>query len=93
MERSAGRFSLGSGMSCWRRLHTWQQAGVWDRLHEALLAKLRAADRIDRSVSSFISSSVRAVGSGKNRTQPHRSHATRFKALTPDGSPGYPSLR
>lgn len=39
----------GSGMSCWRRLRDWQQAGVWDRLHEALLAKLRAADRIDWS--------------------------------------------
>ncbi|VWD55184.1 Insertion element IS402 [Burkholderia lata] len=22
----------GSGMSCWRRLRDWQQAGVWDRL-------------------------------------------------------------
>jgi transposase len=39
----------GSGMTCWRRLHEWQQAGVWQRLHEVLLAKLRAADRIDWS--------------------------------------------
>lgn len=40
---------FGSGMSCWRRLHAWQKAGVWERLHEVLLAKLRAADRIDWS--------------------------------------------
>jgi transposase len=33
----------GSGMSCWRRLRDWQQASVWGRLHELLLAKLRAA--------------------------------------------------
>jgi len=39
----------GSGMSCWRRLRAWQEAGVWDRLHTLLLAQLRLADRIDRS--------------------------------------------
>lgn len=38
----------GSGVSCWRRLRDWQQAGVWDRLHAVLLAKLRAADVNDR---------------------------------------------
>jgi len=34
----------GSGMTCWRRLRDWQKAGVWDRLHRVLLAKLRGAD-------------------------------------------------
>ncbi|MGC3029198.1 IS5 family transposase [Burkholderia sp. DN3021] len=66
----------GSGMSCWRRLHGWQQAGVWDRLHEVLLAKLRAADRIDWSRVVVDSSSIRAVGSGQktgsNPTDPAR---------------------
>ena len=32
----------GSGMTCWRRLRAWQAAGVWHRLHLALLAELRA---------------------------------------------------
>ena len=27
----------GSGMTCWRRLRDWQRAGVWDRMHFALL--------------------------------------------------------
>ncbi len=36
----------GSGMACWRRLRTWHNAGVWDRLHQVLLARLRHADRI-----------------------------------------------
>ena len=27
----------GSGMTCWRRLRDWQQAGVWQRLHLAML--------------------------------------------------------
>ena len=30
----------GSGMTCWRRLRDWQQAGVWDKLHHKLLEKL-----------------------------------------------------
>ena len=57
----------GSGMSCWRRLRDWQAAGVWDRLHEVLLAKLRAADRIDWSRVIVDSSSIRAVGSGQKQ--------------------------
>ncbi|WP_429496507.1 IS5 family transposase [Paraburkholderia youngii] len=55
----------GSGMSCWRRLRDWQAAGVWDRLHEVLLAKLRESDRIDWSRVVVDSSSIRAVGAGQ----------------------------
>jgi transposase len=32
------------GMTCWRRLRDWNEAGVWKRLHELLLSELRAAD-------------------------------------------------
>lgn len=31
----------GRGMTCWRRLHEWMQAGVWQRIHEAVLRRLR----------------------------------------------------
>ena len=31
----------GSGMTCWRRLRDWQKAGVWQKIHEILLGKLR----------------------------------------------------
>src|SRR5215213_4141458 len=37
----------GSGMTCWRRLRAWQQAGVWHRLHTLLLERLHVAGRID----------------------------------------------
>ena len=30
----------GCGMTCWNRLHEWQQAGVWDKLYRLLLEKL-----------------------------------------------------
>lgn len=60
----------GSGMTCWRRLRDWNQAGVWRKLHELLLARLRDADKIDWSRAIVDSSSLRAVGGGeKNRTQ------------------------
>src|SRR3972149_5133696 len=39
----------GCGMTCWRRLRDWQAAGVWDELHELLLAELNGADKIDWS--------------------------------------------
>lgn len=53
-----------SGMTLWNRLHEWQQAGVWQELHEVLLAKLRAADQIDWRRAIVDSASVRAVGGG-----------------------------
>jgi transposase len=28
----------GSGMTCWRRLQEWQQAGVWPQVYQVLLA-------------------------------------------------------
>ena len=39
----------GSGMACWRRLRDWQQAGVWDLIHFALLDWLARDDQIDWS--------------------------------------------
>lgn len=62
----------GSGMTCWRRLAQWQAAGVWGEVHEALLARLHAADRIDWSRAVVDSGSVRAVGgaNGRARTRP-----------------------
>jgi len=55
----------GSGVTCWRRLREWQQAGVWQRLHELLLAKLREAELIDWSRAAIDSSHVRAFGGGE----------------------------
>ncbi len=55
----------GSGMTCWRRLRDWHEAGVWQALHELLLAELNAADRIDWSRAAVDSSSVRALGGGE----------------------------
>lgn len=59
--------NCGSGVSCWRRLREWHEAGVWQQLHEALLAELRGQDKIDWERALVDSSFVRAVHGGKKR--------------------------
>jgi transposase len=70
----------GSGMTCWRRLREWQEAGVWQRLHELLLAKLNEADRIDRSRAAIDSSHVRAFGGRQNQPESGRPRTQRLEA-------------
>ncbi|WP_425586824.1 IS5 family transposase [Streptomyces rameus] len=55
---------FGSGMTCWRRLAAWNDAGVWDELHLVLLKKLRAAQKLDWSRAVIDSSHVRAARPG-----------------------------
>ena len=66
----------GSGMTCWRRLRDWQEAGVWDRLHQLVLSLLQQEGVLDWSVAVADSSSVREVGAGKKQ-DPARSTAAR----------------
>jgi transposase len=51
----------GSGMTCWRRLKEWHQTGVFQALHERLLAQLRAGGRLDLSTAVCDSASLRAL--------------------------------
>ena len=55
------------GMTLWNRLDEWRKAGVWQRIHEVLLAKLRGAGEIDFGRVVVDSGSVRAVHGGKKR--------------------------
>jgi transposase len=81
----------GCGMTCWRRLRDWHEAGVWDDIHQVLLNKLREADKIDWSRAAVDSSSVRAVFGGRApartlRTEGKTDPSTTF-LLTAAGSP------
>ena len=64
----------GSGMTCWRRLRDWQQAGVWAELHAVLLDTLAQADQLDWSRASLDSASVPAphAPKGGHKTLPRR---------------------
>ena len=57
-------------MTCWRRLRAWQQAGVWQRLHELLLAELHAAGEIEWSRAIADSSNVRQKGGSQTSPSP-----------------------
>jgi transposase len=52
----------GSGMTCWRRLRDWQQAGIWAQLHRTLLQRLQDAGLLDWERAALDSASVPAPG-------------------------------
>ena len=54
----------GSGMTCWRRLHDWQRARVWEQIHFVLLDWLTRLAEIDWSRAVLDACSVRAVFGG-----------------------------
>lgn len=47
--RLPAELGYGSGMTCWRRLRAWNDAGVWPEVRALLEAELPAADRVDWS--------------------------------------------
>ncbi len=55
----------GCGMTCWRRLRDWHQAGVWEKVWRVLLDELGVADEIDWTKVAFDSCSVRALFGGR----------------------------
>jgi transposase len=59
-----------SGVTCWRRLRDWTEAGVWPTLHELLLAQLRAAGELDLEVCAVDGSHVRALKGGPTSGRP-----------------------
>ncbi|SOR76538.1 Transposase [Streptomyces chartreusis NRRL 3882] len=73
---------FGSGMTCWRRLRDWNNAGVWQRLHEVLLAELRAADRLDMSRAVIDSSHIRALKGGPKPAGARSTEADRAPSTT-----------
>ncbi len=56
-----------SGMTCWRRLRDWQEAGIWDLIHFALLDWFSRCSRIDWSRAVVDSCSMRAVFGGRRQ--------------------------
>jgi hypothetical protein len=56
--------NCGSGMSCWRRLRDWQDAGIWQLIRFSLLDWLARYGEIEWSRAVVDSCSVRAVFGG-----------------------------
>jgi transposase len=67
----------GSGVTCWRRLRQWQQQGMWEQIHRALLTELQYAGALDWARAVIDSAASRAVFGGRTpvptpRTAPKR---------------------
>ena len=73
---------FGCGMTAWRRLREWQQAGVWERLHELLLAELHAADQIEWSRAVADSSHVQAKKGAPKRVRARSTAAGQAASTT-----------
>jgi transposase len=56
----------GSGMTCWRRLREWQQAGVWSSVHRLLLDRLHAQGQLDLTRASLDSATVASPCGGQD---------------------------
>jgi transposase len=70
----------GSGSTCWRRLHDWQEAGVWEELHRVLLDRLGEADCIDWERASLDSASVPAKRGAKEPVRTRRIREKRARS-------------
>ncbi|GAA0948370.1 hypothetical protein GCM10009550_24640 [Actinocorallia libanotica] len=73
---------FGSGMTCWRRLRDWHEAGVWEALHQALLVELHTARQLDWSRAVIDSSHVRALKGGPKPAGARSTAAERAPSTT-----------
>src|SRR5215217_7595705 len=81
-EMLPAELGCGSGMTCWRRLRDWHEAGVWDRLHRALLDQLGQADQIDWERACLDSASIPAKRGARQPAQTRRIAANRARSAT-----------
>ena len=72
----------GSGMTCWRRLKEWNEAGVWERLHHELLDRLGRAGEIDWQRASLDSASVPAPGGARRSDRTRRIEVNGARSVT-----------
>jgi len=77
----------GSGMTCWRRLHEWHQAGVWERLHRVLLDRLGYANAINWDRAAVDSASVPAKRGARRPARARRIAASRAPSATSSWTP------
>jgi len=78
---------FGSGATCRRRLDEWQAAGVWDRLHELLLARLQQAGEIEWSRAVVDGSHIQAKKGAPKRARARWTEAEPAPSITSWSTP------
>jgi transposase len=61
--------NCGCGMTCWRRLRDWQEAGVWQKIWSVLLDELGLKGEVNLAWAVIDSCSVRAIFGGRKPGQ------------------------
>jgi len=67
--------------TCLRRIRQWSEIGLWQRMHELLLAKLRGAEQLDWSRVLVDCSLVKAPLGGPKRARTRRTEAARAVSI------------
>jgi transposase len=67
--------------TCLRRIQAWSKLGLWQRMHEVLLAKLRGADQLDWSRVLVDCSLVKAPLGGPKLGRIRRTAAARAVSI------------
>ena len=86
-EMLPAEMGCGSGMSCWRRLRDWHEAGVWAALHRALLERLHEAGQLDWRRAALDSASVPAKRGARRRVRTRPTGAGRAPSGTSSRTP------
>ncbi|EON14951.1 Ttransposase IS1421 [Pandoraea sp. SD6-2] len=73
---------FGSGMTCWRRLRDWQSDGIWERLHLALLRRLREHDRSTGVGPALMGRPFQAPGGANRQGRTQRIEANSAASVT-----------
>ena len=72
----------GSGVTCWRRLKEWQEAGVWERLLSVLLDRLGGDDQIDWECASLDSAIIPPKKGAKRPERTRQIRENRARSAT-----------
>ena len=81
---------FGSGVTCWRRLEEWQQAGVWQRLHALLWPSCVGPASWSGRGRWWTAATCRRKRGRENRPEPGRPRPAGQQASPPrrcDGGP------
>jgi transposase len=72
----------GSGVTCWRRLKEWQEAGVWERLLSVLLDRLGGDEQIEWERASLDSAIIPAKRGAQRPERIRRIRGNRARSAT-----------
>src|SRR5579883_2620579 len=91
-KRLPAELGFGSGATVWRRVLTWQRAGVWERLHRLLLDELGERGQLDWTRVMVDTRSVPAKkGAASSGRTPRTVGSRAASSTSPSTAAAFPS--